>query len=128
MSEPELHQILKLRDISGCLHISHVRQDRFWVSDNRNNLILFNEKCHTKRYLQNEMNNGSNNLTGAHTVTKNNELIYIDKYNKIQRSSGNEFNTICLEKVDKVWINRCVYSSLSSGNLLVGMQKKGFSL
>lgn len=50
-SEPELHQILKLRDMSGCLHISHVRQDKFWVSDNRNNLILFNEKCHTKRYL-----------------------------------------------------------------------------
>ncbi|XP_052693008.1 uncharacterized protein LOC128171279 [Crassostrea angulata] len=44
MSEPELHQTLTLRDMSGCLHVSHVRQDRFWVSDNRTNFILFNEK------------------------------------------------------------------------------------
>lgn len=33
------------------------------------------------------MNNGANNLTGAHTVTKNNELIYIDTYNEIKRFS-----------------------------------------
>lgn len=124
MSEPELHQTLKLRGMSGCLHISHVRPDKFWVSDNRTNLVLFNEKGQNTRHLKNEMNNGASNLTGAHTVTKNNDLIYINTYNKIKRVSKKELNTICLEKVDKVWIYRCVYSSLSSGNLLVGMQNK----
>lgn len=124
MSEPELHQTLKLRGMSGCLHISHVRPDKFWVSDNRTNLVLFNEKGQNKRHLKNEINNGASNLTGAHTVTKNNDLIYIDTYNKIKRFSENELNTICLEKVGKVWTNRCVYSSLSSGKLLVGMKNK----
>lgn len=101
-----------------------MRPDKFWVSDNRTNLVLFNEKGQNKQHLKNEINNGASNLTGAHTVTKNNDLIYIDTYNKIKRFSENELNTICLEKVGKVWTNRCVYSSLSSGKLLVGMKNK----
>lgn len=113
-----------MRGMSGCLHISHVRPDKFWVSDNRTNLVLFNEKGQNKRHLKNEINNGASNLTGARTVTKNNELIYIDTNNKIKRFSENELNTLYLEKADNVWINRCVYSSLSSDKLLVGMQNK----
>lgn len=54
-------------------------------------------------------------------MIKNNDLIYIDIYNKIKCVFKKELNIICLEKVDKVWIYRCVYSLLLLGNLLVGM-------
>lgn len=57
-------------------------------------------------------------------MIKNNDLIYIDIYNKIKCFFENELNIICLEKVGKVWIYRCVYSLLLLGKLLVGMKNK----
>lgn len=42
MPNPELQQCLTLTEIFGCSHISRVRPDQFWVSDNRTDLILFN--------------------------------------------------------------------------------------
>lgn len=49
------------------------------------------------------------------------DLIYIDTYNKIKILFESELITLCIEKADHVWLYRCVYSSISSGNLLVGM-------
>lgn len=121
ISEPTLHSIITLTDIFGCLHISHVRPDMFWVSDNRSNLVLFNAKGDIELLLKNEMNNDAYALTGAHTVNKNNDLIYIDTYNKIKILFESELITLCIETADHVWLYRCVYSSISSGNLLVGM-------
>lgn len=125
ISEPELHQI-KLAETSGCLHISFVRSDRFWVSDNRTNLILFNANGDIERHLKNEIYRDTNNYnTGAHTVNRQNEdLIYIDTNNNIKRVSKNGINVVYIDNKDNLWIYRCVYSSSLSDNLLIGMSNK----
>lgn len=53
MPYPELQQRPMLTDTSGCLHISRDTQDQdqFWVSDNRNNLILFNKNIFKMKYI-----------------------------------------------------------------------------
>lgn len=85
MPNPELQQRLKLTETFGCLHISRVRPDQFWVSDNRTDLILFNANGDIQ-YLENKIHVYTDvyDLTGAHTVNKNNDLIYIDTQNEIK--------------------------------------------
>lgn len=53
--KPELQQCLKLTGTSGCLHMSRVRPDLFWVSDNRSNLILFNKEGDIQQHVKNEI-------------------------------------------------------------------------
>lgn len=117
---PELQQSVKLSNTSGCLHISRVRQDQFWVSDNRSNLILFNENGDIKKHFQNEIYTHVFDLVGAHTVDGNNDLIYIDTNNQIKK----KINTLYIEDNDNQWIYRCVYSSMLTGNLLIGMSNE----
>lgn len=120
--EPELRRI-KLAETSGCFHISFVKSDRFWVSDNRTNLILFNANGDIERLLKNEIYSDTSSYnTGAHTVNRQNEdLIYIDTNNNIKRVSKNGIEFVCLENQDNLWKYRCVYSSSLSDNLLIGM-------
>lgn len=134
MPNPELQQRLKLTDTFGCLHISRVRPDQFWVSDNRTDLILFNANGDIQDH-ENKIHVYTDvyDLTGAHTVNKNNDLIYIDTQNEIKLLSNtkikintsdikNKKNTSDIKnKKNYQWIFRCVYSSLLSGDLLVGM-------
>lgn len=89
MPNPELQQRLKLTETFGCLHISRVRPDQFWVSDNRTDLILFNANGDIQ-YLENKIHVYTDvyDLTGAHTVNKNNDLIYIDTQNEIKLLSN----------------------------------------
>lgn len=112
MPNSELQQNVKLSNTSGCLHISRVRPDQFWVSDNRSNLILFNENEDIQKHLQNEIYTHVYDLVGAHTVDGNNDLIYIDTNNQIKK----EINTLHFEDNDNQWIYRCVYSSMLTGN------------
>lgn len=121
MPNPKLQQCLTLTEIFGCSHISRVRPDQFWVSDNRTDLILFNANGEIQ-YHGNTIHVYTDvyDLTGAHTVNKNNDLIYIDRQNQIKRLSNTEINTYMKNK-DSRWIYRCMYSSLLSGDLLVGM-------
>lgn len=123
MPNPELQQCLTLTEIFGCSHISRVRPDQFWVSDNRTDLILFNANGDIQ-YHGNTIHVYTDvyDLTGAHTVNKNNDLIYIDRQNQIKLLSNTEINTLYItNKKDNEWVFRCVYSSLLSGDLLVGM-------
>lgn len=83
MPTPELQQRLKLTNTFGCSHISRVGPDQFWVSDNRTNLILFNKKGNIQTHLENEIYSDVYDVTGAHTVSINYHLIYIDTNNKI---------------------------------------------
>lgn len=127
MPKPELQQLLKLNDTSGCLHMSRVRPDQFWVSDNRNNLILLNKNGDIQKHFQNEIYTHVYDLTGAHTVDRNNQLIYIDTNNQIIRFINREINTLCFEDNDNQWIYRCVFSSQLTGNLLIGMSNEDSS-
>lgn len=126
MSYPELQQRLMLTDTSGCLHISRDTQDQdqFWVSDNRNNLILFNKNGDIQKHLQNEIYTHVYDLIGAHTVDRSNYMIYIDTNNQIKRVFNKEINTLYIKDDDNQWIYRCVYSSMLTGNLLIGMSNE----
>lgn len=124
MPTPELQQRLKLTNTFGCSHISRVGPDQFWVSDNRTNLILFNKKGNIQTHLENEIHSDVYDLTGAHTVSINYHLIYIDTNNKIVCFFDYGKNTCCFKNPDNQWIYRCVYSSLLSGDLLIGMSNK----
>lgn len=127
MPRPELQQRLKLTDTSGCSHMSRVRPDQFWVSDNRNNLILLNKNGDIQKHFQNEIYTHVYDLTGAHTVDRNNHLIYIDTNNQIIRFINREINTLYFEDNDNQWIYRCVFSSQLTGNLLIGMSNEDSS-
>lgn len=122
MPKPQLQQRLELTNASGCSHVSHVRPDRFWVSDNRTYLILFNANG-TTQPLENKIHVYTDvyHLTGVHTVDKNNDLIYIDTKNQIKLLSNTDVNTLSVKDMENRWTYRCVYSSLLSGDLLVGM-------
>lgn len=99
MPNPELQQFLMLTEIFGCSHISRVRPDQFWVSDNRTDLILFNANGEIQ-YHGNTIH-VNYDLTGAHTVNKNNDLIYIDTQNEIKLLSNTsiKINTLDIKKI-----------------------------
>lgn len=82
MPNPELQQFLTLTEIFGCSNISRVRPDQFWVSDNKTAIHV------------------NYDLTGAHTVNKNNDLIYIDTQNEIKLLSNTsiKINTLDIKK------------------------------
>lgn len=98
----------------------------FWVSDHRNNLILFDANGNPQPDSNIKVYDDVHDLTEAHTVNRNgnNRLIYIDTNNQIMHFSNNNTYTLYLENANSVWIYRYVYSSLLSGNLLIGMSNK----
>lgn len=96
----------------------------FWVSDHRNNLILFDANGNPQPDSNIKVYDDVHDLTEAHTVNRNNRLIYIDTNNQIMHFSNNNTYTLHLENANSVWIYRYVYSSLLSGNLLIGMSNK----
>ncbi|XP_062602765.1 uncharacterized protein LOC134264489, partial [Saccostrea cucullata] len=104
--------------VSACRHISRVTSDRVWISDRKGNLILTNTKGEE---LYRVTDIGS--YWGGHTVDSNGDLIYIDsEYNIIKLSTENkEKITIIQYNNTSPWRPECVYSSPSTGDLLVGM-------
>ncbi|XP_062569597.1 uncharacterized protein LOC134231629 [Saccostrea cucullata] len=108
---------VRVRGVSRCLHISRVTSDRVWISDGRN-LILTNTKGEE---LDHMTDRGSDD--GGHTVDSNGDLIYIDSELNINRLSteNKEKTTIIKYNSTAPWRPRSVYSSPSTGDLLVGM-------
>uniref|UniRef100_K1QJI6 Tripartite motif-containing protein 2 n=1 Tax=Magallana gigas TaxID=29159 RepID=K1QJI6_MAGGI len=117
-SGAELHQSLTLTGVGRCYHISCVTSDRVWVSD-LNNLMLTDT---TGVPLHRVKDLCSYLYGGLHTVNSESELIYIDrKYNTKKRSKDMKTTTTFIEITDSTWEPQCVYWSLSTGDLLVGM-------
>lgn len=120
MSPPKLLKSFTLRDIRGCYHISCVTPDQVWVSDREQNRILTNSTGVTLHGVDN-LCSGSY-FYGLHTVNSEKELIYIDRNCDIKKIPKDMItSTTCLQSTDSTWEPRCVYSSPSSGDLLVGM-------
>ncbi|XP_065929796.1 uncharacterized protein [Magallana gigas] len=118
MSPPELLHSLTVTGVDGCLHISCVTSDRVWVS-NRYNLVLMDA---TGVPLHRVDDSGSDYLFGLHTVNSESELIYIDWYYNINKLSKDmKTTTTFIERTDSTWKPWCVYWSLSTGDLLIGM-------
>ncbi|XP_062573873.1 uncharacterized protein LOC134235743 [Saccostrea cucullata] len=103
--------------VRDCRHISRVTSDRVWISDDKGNLILTNTKGEE---LDCVTDLGSD--YGGHTVDSNGDLIYIDsRYNINKLSTENKVKTTIIKYNTSPWRLRCVYSSPSTGHLLVGM-------
>nr|XP_022337243.1 uncharacterized protein LOC111133287 isoform X2 [Crassostrea virginica] len=115
MSSPVLQKSLLVTGVKECDHISRVTSDRVWVSD-RNNLIL------TDTATGEELHIVDDSLNSKHAVNCGSELIYIDKNKNINKlSSDMKTTTTLIKNTDERWRPECLYCSMSSGDLLVGM-------
>lgn len=72
----EFKKSLTVAGVNSCYHITRVTPDLFWVSDEKNNLILANTSGNTFYELNDSLDDS---LYGLHTVNGNSELIYIDE-------------------------------------------------
>lgn len=116
-----LHSITPTGD-RCCSHISCVKSDMVWVSD-KYNLVLMNKTGDTLHRVE----DFNMNFPGAvHTVNCEDELIYIrlnEEYMDIVTELSNDMKTKTdfIVNKDSTWMIRCVYWSLSTEDLLVGM-------
>lgn len=116
---PPLHS-LKVTGTHHCLHISCVTSDRVWVSDGEN-LALTNTKGDTL-HIVNDLFNDFN--IGPHTVNNKGDLVYIATDADINiLSKDMKTKKVFVKRTDETWRPRCVYCSLNTGNLMVGMSK-----
>ncbi|XP_062590020.1 uncharacterized protein LOC134251629 [Saccostrea cucullata] len=112
-----IQKSVRVSDFRGCSHISRVTSDRVWISY-YGNLILTN----TKGEVLNHVTDGGHNLWGVHTVNFDGDLIYIDNELNISKlSTENKEKTTIIKYNTAPWEPRSVYSSPSTGDLLVGM-------
>ncbi|XP_062612912.1 uncharacterized protein LOC134274669, partial [Saccostrea cucullata] len=102
--------------VSRSVHISRDTSHRVWISDDEGNLTLTNTEGDALYRLTD-----IRNIWGGHTVNHDGDLIYIDSKNSINRlSTVNKVKTILIKYTEQ-WEPLCVYSSPSTGDLLVGM-------
>ncbi|XP_062618328.1 uncharacterized protein LOC134279934 [Saccostrea cucullata] len=110
---------VRVRGVSRGLHISRVTSDRVWISDDKGNLILTNTKGEE---LDRVTDRGSD--VGGHSVNRECDLIYIDSESNINKlSTENKEKTTIIKYNTAPWRPVCVYSSPSTGDLLVGMYR-----
>ncbi|XP_062593389.1 uncharacterized protein LOC134254868 [Saccostrea cucullata] len=115
-----LKKSVRVTGVSVVRHIYHITSDRVWICD-RNNLILTN----TKGDKLDHVTGVYSDYTGVHTVSGAGELIYIDsEYNINQLSKDNKVKTTSIKYNTAPWRPQCVYSSPSTGDLLVGMFRR----
>ncbi|XP_019930323.3 uncharacterized protein [Magallana gigas] len=119
-SGDEFNQSFTVTGVNCCNHISCVTSDRVWVSDKNSRLILTNTTGDPLHHVEDLYNRDY----GLHTVNSESELIYIDRNHNIKKLSKDMKTTTTFIKNNlstymyQPW---CVYSSPSTGNLLVGM-------
>ncbi|XP_062609602.1 uncharacterized protein LOC134271418, partial [Saccostrea cucullata] len=113
-----IQKSLTVSGVSRGDHISRVSSDRVWISDGRN-LILTNTQGEELDCVTD-----IESYYGGHTVNSYGDLIYIDReyYNIVKLSAENKEKTTIIKYNTSPWEPRCVYSSPSTGDLLVGMR------
>lgn len=119
MSPPVLQKSFNVRGVKCCEHISCVTPDRIWVSNS------------DKLILSDETGNPIHEISGiAHTVNKDQDLIYLTNSLAINKLSRDEnIKTTIVEELDSTSISHLVHSylpvvlccSLSSTDILVAM-------
>lgn len=119
MSTPKLESFT-VKDINHCRHISCVASHKIWASEQKN-LILTSIKGDTLHRVKKLC---INDFSGVHAVTSKGELIYIDRdFNIIKTSMDLKSTTTFIQRTDFTWRFWCVYWSLSTDDLLVGMYR-----
>ncbi|XP_062581943.1 uncharacterized protein LOC134243724, partial [Saccostrea cucullata] len=113
-----LQKSITVPGVSECVHITHVTSDRVWICDYRGNLILTNTAGKKLHHVKDLCEYGG----GLHTVTGEGYLIYIDRHrNIIKLSKDHRIKTTVIPNTAP-WIPLSVYSSPSTGDLLVGIR------
>uniref|UniRef100_K1QXL0 Perlucin n=1 Tax=Magallana gigas TaxID=29159 RepID=K1QXL0_MAGGI len=119
----ELKQSFTLTGVGYCYHISRVNFDQVWISDGKN-LILTNTSGALLHRVE-DSRSGLFSERGFHTVNSENELIYIDRNDNINKLSNDmKTTTTFIVTTDSAWVPLCVYWSPSTGDVLVGMFNK----
>ncbi|XP_061193781.1 uncharacterized protein LOC133202019 [Saccostrea echinata] len=113
-----LQKSVRVTGVTRGYHISRVSSDRVWISDG-NNLILTNTAGDRLHHLTG-IPSGLFSY-GVHTVNNDGDLIYIDSDYNINNLSKDDRIKTTLIKYKAPWRPQSVYSSLSTGDLLVGM-------
>lgn len=114
-----LQQSLAVTGLKSCCHISCVTSDQVLVSNDKHDLVLINTKGDILHRLKNLCDG-----YGVHTLSTVNEFIYIDKKHNIKKLSKNmkkETTIAYVNRTDSKLRPRCLYSSPSNGDLLIGM-------
>lgn len=116
--DPELHETMTVTCVLNCRHISFVTSDQFWISDRKCNLTLTNKMGDILCELT-----GVCSGVGFHTVNDENELLYIDTRNNINKLSTDlKGPTIFIQTRDSTFVFLCLHWSSLTEELLVGMR------
>lgn len=117
---------VKVADVHGCSHICNISSKMVWVSD-ENNLVLTNTKGKTVHrlddlyYLQ-QSNKLTSLRSGLHTVNNKDELFYLNSEFIIKKlSSDLKTTSTFITNMDYEWTPVCLYCSMITGDLLVGL-------
>ncbi|XP_062614365.1 uncharacterized protein LOC134276105 [Saccostrea cucullata] len=111
-----LQKSVTVSGVSRCDHITRVTSDRVWISDGEGNLILTNTTGDILDHVTDLYQYGG----GVHTVTRDGDVIYIDSDRNIIKRSKDKVKTTVIPYTSP-WIPWSVYSSPSTGHLLVGI-------
>lgn len=124
-----LQGLYKFKDLKYFTHISFVTSDQLWISDRNGERKKFLIDFKTGDILHRETNSiRSFDEIGCHTVNNKQELIYIDSDIDISKlSEDRKACTKCIKITDAKWKASCVNSSISTGELLVGMKIRNLS-
>lgn len=110
-------------DVEHCYHISCLSPNRVWVSDGKHLILADTTTGGTIFRVCNPL--GYFNV-GLHALNSTCDLFYIDKEFNINKLSSNmKTRSIFLKQPDSNWETQCLYCSLTSDELLVGMWKRG---
>ncbi|XP_062589930.1 uncharacterized protein LOC134251537 [Saccostrea cucullata] len=117
MTRGQKQKSVRVPGVSKGSHITQVTFKKVWVSDTYNNLVLASTLGEDLHHLTDVASGGS----GVHTLNSDGELFYIDKSYNINKLSEDSDAKSTFIKYTPPWNPQCVYSSFSTGDLLVGM-------
>ncbi|XP_062569139.1 uncharacterized protein LOC134231221 [Saccostrea cucullata] len=116
MYTPIAKKFLKMKGVLEVCHISCLTNKLIWVSNPNGNIIL--TTGYYKYFVIDTVS-----CSGGHSVTPEGNLIYIDRYHNINKSSTDNKIQYTLVKKPESLEAECVHCSHSNSDLLVGMMR-----
>lgn len=110
--------------VNGCHHISCSTSHQVWISDNKNNIYLFDRRNFRQTAITSMVRSHLNGYQ-LHTVNNDGELIFVGSNHAIMKLSVDEkLLPYVIHTTDNIWDPICVHWSPVTEDLLVGMYSK----